>query len=104
MGSNPILSAIFFKIIRYFQAFYVFLMGKKLNLGFTVIFSLFMIPVYLGMGLYCIFYVDFNAKFGIPIEYSGVGIFFGVFLIVYGIFRFVRIFPKLKNRRDYEKD
>ncbi len=104
MGSNPILSAIFFKVIRYFNSIYVLLMGKKLNFDFMVIFGLLMVIMYVGMGFYFLLYSGFNAKFNIPPEYNSIRIFFGIFLVAYGFFRFVRIYPKLKNKKDYEND
>jgi uncharacterized membrane protein YidH (DUF202 family) len=63
-----------------------------------------MILVYVGLGLYCIFYPNFNERFGIPKEYGGLNIIFGIFLIVYGIFRFVRVYPKITNKKEYEDE
>jgi len=77
------------------------LMGKKLNFDFMVIFGLLMVIMYVGMGFYFLLYSGFYAKFNIPPE---IRIFFGIFLVAYGFFRFVRIYPKLKNKKDYEND
>lgn len=74
-------------------------MNTKFTYGFWTIFGFLMVLVYIGMGLYIIFFPDFNAKFGVPPEYSGIKVFFGIFLIIYGIFRFFRLFFKIRNNR-----
>ncbi len=97
MGSNPILSAFFLKVIC-FKSIYVFLMSKKLNFDFMIIFSLIMVVMYIGLGIYLIVSKSFDY---IPTTYKSV---FAFFFIIYGVFRFVRIYPNLKNKKDYEKD
>ncbi len=79
-------------------------MSAKYHLGIWTIFGLFMILFYIGLGFFVMFFPDFNSKFNIPPQYSGIKIFFGIFLISYGIMRFIRILPKLKNNRDNEKE
>ncbi len=97
MGSNPILSAFLLKVF-YFNSIYVFLMHKKFNFDFMVIFGLIMVVMYIGLGIYLIVSKSFDY---IPTTYKSV---FAFFFIIYGVFRFVRIYPNLKNKNDYEKD
>jgi hypothetical protein len=104
MGSNPILSAIFLFFNHLFFTFDFFRMPKKIPFNFMMIFDFFMILVYVGLGFYFIFYRNFNARFGIPKEYSGLNIFFGIFLIIYGVFRFVRVYPKISNKKNHENE
>ena len=98
MGSNPILSAIFL-----FYIFFGFIvtakqMPGKFNFSFMVIFSLVMVLLYIGIGIYLLVSKTFDY---IPMQYRSV---FAIFLMLYGIFRFVRIYPKLTNKRRYEDD
>jgi hypothetical protein len=106
MGSNPILSAIFLFFNQIYFTITFYWMSRKFRFDFMMIFNVFMVLVYVGLGFYCLFYPDFNAKFGIPKEYGGLNIIFGIFLIVYGVFRFVRVYPKLKNKNknEYENE
>jgi hypothetical protein len=68
-------------------------MGKW-NFNVMNIFGLFMVVVYMALGLYILFAKTFRANYNIPSE---MRIVFGSLLIIYGIYRFVRIYFKLKN-------
>jgi hypothetical protein len=61
------------------------------------IFGLFMALIYVGLGLYLLFTPYFP---DIP---KTVRMTFCIFFIMYGIFRFVRVYLKYKNDRDYEE-
>ena len=106
MGSNPILSAGFFKRSLSNHRFFNYreTMSTKYHFGIWTIFGLFMVLVYIGLGFYVIFFPNFNNAFNIPPEYSSLKVFFGIFLIAYGIIRFVRILPKLKKNQDNEEE
>ena len=106
MGSNPILSATFFTC---FIAQPLFsntrdILSNKYHFGIWTVFGLFMVLFYIGLGLFVMFFPDFNEKFNIPPQYSGIKYFFGIFLIMYGIIRFFRVLPKLKKNKDYEEE
>jgi len=79
-------------------------LSTKYHFGIWTIFGLFMVLFYIGLGLFVMFFPDFNEKFNIPPSYSGIKYFFGIFLIMYGIIRFFRILPKLKKNQDYEEE
>jgi hypothetical protein len=62
------------------------------------IFGLAMVAVYIGLGIFLMVsksfvYIDLNIR-----------IIFGSFFIIYGVYRLVRIFMKLKGKRDYEDE
>lgn len=61
-------------------------------------FGLVMILFYIGAGLTLIFS---SVLQNTPKEYK---VIFGIFFVLYGIFRFVRVYPKLKNRNQNEED
>jgi hypothetical protein len=66
-------------------------MSSKWNFNVMNIFGLVMVAFYIAAGLYILLTHTFNY---VPSEFR---IMLGAFLILYGIFRFVRIFVKLKN-------
>lgn len=66
-------------------------MGKRWNFSVMNIFSLFMVLVYIGLGIYILITDQFNY---IPTMYKVV---FSIVMILYGIFRFVRVFFKIRN-------
>ena len=104
MGSNPILSATFLSIFVNITLLSNLRenLSSKYHFGVWTIFGLFMVLFYIGLGFFVMFFPDFNSKFNIPPQYSGIKFFFGIFLIAYGIMRFLRILPKLKNKNNYE--
>ncbi len=106
MGSNPILSAGFYRSSFFNHCFFNYreTMSAKYHLGVWTIFGLFMVLVYIGLGFYMIFFPNFNEAFNIPPEYGSLKVFFGIFLIAYGIIRFVRILPKLKKNQNNEEE
>lgn len=61
------------------------------------IMGFFMAVLYIGIGLYLLFAPYFKY---IP---NTIRITFCVFFIMYGIFRFVRVYYKYKNDRDHEE-
>jgi hypothetical protein len=92
MGSNPILSAAFgFIKNEPIKQFNLFMMGGKWNLNPLDIFGIFMVVIYIVAGLYIIFGRTF---YYVPSEIRTI---FGIFLILYGIFRGARIYINLKN-------
>jgi hypothetical protein len=91
MGSNPILSANDLQYNNVQRQYYqVLQMGGKWHFDFMSIFGLFMVVIYIGCGIFVIA----SPVFALTKE---IRIFFGGFMILYGIFRFVRIYFKLKN-------
>lgn len=66
-------------------------MEKRWNFSFMNIFSLFMVVVYIGLG---IFFLTTHRLDYIQQMYRVV---FAVVMIVYGIFRFVRVYFKIRN-------
>jgi hypothetical protein len=95
MGSNPILSAIKRDTSRFSVACKKELMGNRQNFDFMAIFGLFMVVIYIGVGLYLLLTDTFNY---IPMH---IKVVFAAFFILYGIFRFVRIYPKIRNKKNY---
>jgi len=79
-------------------------LSSKYHFGIWTIFGLFMVLVYIGLGFFVMFFPHFNQRFNIPAEYSGLKFFFGIFLIAYGIIRFMRLLPKLKNNQKDEEE
>ncbi len=98
MGSNPILSAFFLFFKRISFTFPKYRMSGKFNFDFMVIFSLIMVLLYIGIGIYLLVAKSFAY---IPMQYRSV---FAGFFILYGIFRFVRIYPKLTNKKRFYED
>jgi len=66
-------------------------MDKRWNFNFMNIFSLFMVVVYIGLGIYILTTHQFDY---IPSNYRYV---FAAIMILYGIFRFVRVYTKIRN-------
>lgn len=66
-------------------------MGKPWKFDFMSIFSLFMVLVYLGMGIFIMVTHTFDY---VPLNFR---LIFGTVMILYGIFRFVRVYYKIKN-------
>jgi hypothetical protein len=98
MGSNPILSAIFSYFNRLFYSVYRCLMSGKFNFDFMLIFSLLMVILYVGIGVYLLVTPKYDY---IPKEIKGI---FAVFFILYGVFRFVRIYPNLTKKNGHENE
>jgi hypothetical protein len=73
-------------------------MSGKFNFDFMIIFSLVMVIVYIGVGVYLFVTTKYNY---IPTEYKSI---FAIFFILYGIFRFVRIYPNLTKRNKNEDE
>lgn len=73
-------------------------MSKKLKFDFMLLFTVFMVVVYIGVGCYLLFSPSFNY---VP---RNIKVVFSAFFILYGIFRFVRVYPKLFKRNRYEDD
>lgn len=67
-------------------------MGTKWNFSVLNIFSLVMVVVYLGSGIFILATDKFNYV------RTEIRVVFGSFLIIYGIFRLVRVYFKLKNQ------
>ncbi|PIP54740.1 MAG: hypothetical protein COX07_03665 [Bacteroidetes bacterium CG23_combo_of_CG06-09_8_20_14_all_32_9] len=64
-----------------------------------IYFGLFMVFIYVVVGAMFIFAQVFTY---IPREFR---VIFGIFFVIYGIFRFVKIYPKLKkNSQDEDTD
>ncbi len=106
MGSNPILSANFLGSSVNYRLYSSTkdTLSSKYHFGVWTIFGLFMVLVYIGLGFFVMFFPQFNQRFNIPAEYSGIKIFFGIFLIAYGIIRFMRLLPKLKSNQKHEEE
>ena len=98
MGSNPILSATFSCFNRLFYCFCCSQMSGKFNFSFMNFFSLLMVILYIGVGIY-LFTSPLFAH--IPMHIKSI---FAVFFILYGIFRFVRIYPKLFKKNNHENE
>ena len=98
MGSNPILSAIFSYFNRLFYSVFGHLMSRKINFDFMVIFSLLMVVLYIGIGIYLLVSKSFDY---IPMHIKGI---FAVFFIMYGVFRFVRIYPNITKKNRHEDE
>jgi hypothetical protein len=97
MGSNPILSAFFLFFKRLSLKISTYLMAGKIKFDFMLIFSLIMVLLYIGMGIFI--WVSKSVSY-MPVEFRTI---FAIFFVLYGIFRFVRIYPKLTNKnKDYE--
>ena len=98
MGSNPILSAIFSYFNRLFYSFCGSQMSRKFNFDFMIFFSLLMVILYIGIGIYLLASPLFAH---IPMHIKSI---FAIFFILYGIFRFVRIYPKLFKKNNHENE
>jgi cytochrome c biogenesis protein CcdA len=66
-------------------------MGGRMKFSVLTIFGLFMVLVYLGMGVFILVTHTFDY---IPVTFRVV---FAIIMILYGIFRFVRIYYKLRD-------
>jgi hypothetical protein len=66
-------------------------MSGKWNFNAMNIFSLFMVLVYIGLGIFLLITDKFDY---VPSAFRTV---FAGILILYGIFRFVRVYFKIKN-------
>jgi hypothetical protein len=66
-------------------------MSSKWHFSPMSIFGLFMVVVYIGAGLFLFITKKYDY---LPQE---VRVIFGSFLIIYGIFRGVRVYMKIKN-------
>lgn len=66
-------------------------MSRKWNFSPMNIFSLFMVVVYIGLGIFILLTDKFDY---VP---SAFRTLFAIIMILYGIFRFVRVYFKLKN-------
>lgn len=72
-------------------------MSRNSGIDFMTMFGFFMVLLYIGLGFYILFAPYFDA-----IQPQVVRLVFALFFIAYGVFRFVRIYFKVKNRRDRE--
>ncbi len=98
MGSNPILSAIFFSPFRFYNE------GQKCNNKtmdwdrnlFSKImtgFGFVMVAIFLGIGIALMFF---------PVFYlpdKNMRLIFGFFFIAYGLFRLARIYQQIKKQK-----
>ncbi len=66
-------------------------MSGRWNFGVWNIFGLFMVAVYIGLGIYMLITHSFDY---VPSTYRVV---FAIIMILYGTFRLVRVFNKLRN-------
>lgn len=66
-------------------------MNGRWNFNFMNIFSLFMVVVYIGLGVFLFMTHSFDY---VPSTFRFV---FAIIMILYGIFRFIRVYYKLRN-------
>lgn len=66
-------------------------MSGKWNINAWNIFSLFMVLVYIGLGIFLLLTHRFDY---VPWAFRMV---FSIIMILYGIFRFVRVYFKIRN-------
>jgi uncharacterized membrane protein HdeD (DUF308 family) len=73
-------------------------MSRKFNFDFMIFFSLLMVVLYIGIGIYLLTSPLYTY---IPMHIKSI---FAIFFILYGIFRFVRIYPNITKKNRHEDE